>query len=314
MAFATTRDAQLTNTTAYNYNYMYPYLNNKMRTNLNPGTSASLSPSPISTVVKTTPLSNERRVVARPTASRSATQSTPTTSATQTNQGTSRNTSARRVIPRQNTARNAMAGASVASGISRNNRSTRDENTYLHASAQFNNARSTEQATNRVSSVRCMADYTECMNNYCARPDTAYNRCYCSSKLSQIDYKYQTEIDNLIRQILVVQGTNQWSDDEMDAYWMDTIGKYSGDNSWANLDSALDIDWASMESRVRGQTAFTTGHEYCVQHLRGCSYMIKNLRDAYKSEIGRDCAAYESSLLRLKTAAESIISANKQDL
>ncbi|MDW3024125.1 MAG: hypothetical protein R8N50_00330, partial [Alphaproteobacteria bacterium] len=38
---ATTRDARLTNTTGYNYNYMYPYMNNQMRTNLNPGVTPS---------------------------------------------------------------------------------------------------------------------------------------------------------------------------------------------------------------------------------------------------------------------------------
>ena len=140
------------------------------------------------------------------------------------------------------------------------------------------------------------------------RPDTAYNRCYCSSKLAQIDYKYQTEIDALIKKILTIQNKNEWSVAEMNTYWMETIGKYTNDNSWQNLDNALNIDWASLESRVRGQTAFTTGHDYCIQHLRGCGYMISNLRDAYRSEIGRDCTKYEASLIQLKNAAESIVS------
>lgn len=97
----------------------------------------------------------------------------------------------------------------------------------------------------------------------------------------------------------------------MNEYWMSTIGKYTGDNSWTNLENALNIDWAGTESRVRGQQAFVTGHEYCAQHLRGCYYMATNLRDAYRSEIARDCNAYEQSLMRLKNAAESLIEANQ---
>jgi len=44
-----------------------------------------------------------------------------------------------------------------------------------------------------------------------------------------------------------------------------------------------------------------------VQHLRGCYYMAANMRDAYRSEIARDCAAYESSLQRLQRAIESLV-------
>ena len=73
------------------------------------------------------------------------------------------------------------------------------------------------------------------------------------------------------------------------------------------LDNALNINWAGMESRVRGQNAFATGHEYCVQHLRGCYYMAGNLRDAYRSEIARDCAEYEQSLMTLKSVAETVV-------
>lgn len=306
MATAATRDAQLTNTTPYNYNYMYPYLNNNMRTDLNPGTTTSQSTNLINTVVKTQPLSGTRRVVARPQQSRSATKNT-TTSTIQTNRAATGGTSSRRVIARPNTGRSATGAINTLSATRSNTmRTIRDENAQQYP--VDTNARATESTAPRVSSVRCMADYTECMNRYCMRSDTAYNRCYCSSKLAQIDYKYQTEIDALIKKILTLQNTNKWSDDEMATYWMETIGKYTNDNSWANLDSALNIDWASLESRVRGQTAFTTGHDYCIQHLRGCGYMISNLRDAYMSEIGRDCTTYEASLIRLKNAAESIIS------
>lgn len=306
-----TRDAQLTDTTPYNYNYMYPYLNNQMRTNLNPGTINSQAQNPINTVVKTQQLSGQRRVVARPHMVRAATQNSTYRAANRPQQITAQNsTSARRVVSRPNIARSSTQVSPARSGARvYRSRSGRDENALQYPTST--QARATEPTTNRQSSVRCMADYTECMNQYCERPETAYNRCYCSSKLSQIDYKYQTEIDTLIKKILTIQGTNKWTNDEMNEYWMETMGKYSNSNSWSNLENALNIDWSSMESRVRGQTAFTTGHDYCIQHLRGCSYMMSNLRDAYQSEIGRDCAEYEESLIRLKNVAESVISSNQ---
>lgn len=306
--WATTRDAQLTNTTGYNYNYMYPYLSNQMRTDLNPGVTTSQSTSPINAIVRTTKMSGERRVVPRPTVTRSATNTT-------TRRTTPPNTTAqRRTTPAPVRAQNTNRRVVARSGLRQNARirnATRGDTSYT-ARTTANTANYAESSTARISSARCLADYTQCMNGYCERKKTAYNKCYCSSKLSQIDSQYQDTIDNLIKQILTLRGTNQWSESEMNEYWMQTVGKYTGtENSWTNLENALNIDWAGMESRVRGQSAFNTGHEYCVQHLRGCSYMAANLRDAYRSEIARDCATYEQSLQLLKNAAESIIEANK---
>ena len=307
VASAATRDAQLTNTTGYNYNYMYPYLNNQMRTDLNPGVTTSQSLSPINTVVKTVPLPNttERRVVPRhSTSARSATtatarRTTPSASAAPITSIAAPST------PRRVVARSGLRStATVRSGNRADTSYTNQASANAYANMRYSD-------TERVSSSRCLADYSECMDNYCMRENTAYNRCYCSSKLSQIDATYQASITNLINKILTIKNTNRWTDDEMSEYWMSTVGKYRGENSWSNLDDALDIDWAGMESRVRGQTAYTTGHEYCIQHLRGCSYMISNLRDAYRSEISRDCSNYEQSLLRIKNAAESIIGTYK---
>ncbi|MBR5153327.1 MAG: hypothetical protein IKW57_00840 [Alphaproteobacteria bacterium] len=314
-AMAATRDARLTNTTGYNYNYMYPYMNNSMRTNLNPGVTNGQSSNLIDTVVKTEklPSTTQRRVVSRTNTSRSA------RSATMAPKQTSTNQSQRRVVARTNTVRSATTAGTARRGngdrgynvqtVINNSGGDRSNPTYSTRSAATNLV--STQTSERISSVRCMTDYTECMDDYCKRENTKYNRCYCSSKLSQIDATYQPAIENLITQILTLQSENNWSDSEMDEYWMSTVGKYSGENSWTNLDSALDIDWSSMESRVRGQNAFNTGHEYCVQHLRGCFYMASNMRDAYRSEIARDCSTYESSLSRIKNAAESIIKANK---
>lgn len=275
------------------YNYMYPYMNNQMRTDLNPGVTVSQSTNPMDIVVKTKPLNNatsSRRVVPRRNSGNTARAATNTTvySAPQTN---------RRVVARRAANANTVAtprGATRYNGLAVN-RNTASTTT------------TTKNVITPVSSARCMADYTECMNGYCERADTAYNRCYCSAKLSQIDAKYQSTIDGLIKQILVAKNKSTWSDAEMNEYWMDTIGKYSNENSWENLDAALDIDWAGMESSVRGQNAFATGHQYCVQHLNNCYYMASNLRDAYRSEIARDCAAYEQSLQNLKSVAETVL-------
>lgn len=305
--FAMTRDAQLTNTTGYNYNYMYPYMNNQMRTNLNPGVTTSQSLNPINTVVRTTRLANERRVVPRPVpASRTASSA----NARRTNTGRSaistmqqsaqQNTPARRVVARPGLSRNAV----TARGTTRKNK----YNTSYSGTESGYRTPDIEP----VSSTRCLADYTECMNNYCMRKDTAYNRCYCSSKLSQIDAKYQPAIESLVNQILTIKNTTEWSDDEMDDYWMNSVGKYFGNSSWENIDDALGkINWSDMESRVRGQNAFVTGNEYCSQYLDRCSYMSDNLRDAYRSEISRDCNAYEQTLQKIKNAAESIVESYK---
>ncbi|MBP3315992.1 MAG: hypothetical protein J6L70_00105 [Alphaproteobacteria bacterium] len=275
------------------YNYMYPYMNNQMRTDLNPGVTVSQSTNPMDIVVKTKPLNNatsSRRVVPRRNAGNTARAVTNTTvySAPQTN---------RRVVARRAANANTVAtprGATRYNGLAVN-RNTASTTT------------TTKNVITPVSSARCMADYTECMNGYCERAETAYNRCYCSAKLSQIDAKYQSAIDGLIKQILVAKNKSTWSDAEVNEYWMETVGKYSNENSWENLDAALDIDWAGMESSVRGQNAFATGHQYCVQHLNNCYYMASNLRDAYRSEIARDCAAYEQSLQNLKSVAETVL-------
>lgn len=285
-------------TSEYTYNYMYPYLNNQMKTDLNPGGNMAQNTSPINVITQTYDIPNkpQRRVVARSGAagnvSRSAnvaSQPNRPTNNANTNSYTERNNTQpaqRRVIARATSSSNRVT-------------QTADTNT------------NTTTANTNVSTARCYADYIQCMNGFCERPETAYNRCYCSAKLSQIDSEYQPKINDLVMQIAKLQGPNQWTDAEMSDYWNETIGKYTGDDMFASLDNALNINWADLESRVRGQNAFTTGHEYCVQHLTNCAYAASNLRDAYRSEIARDCANYETSLERIKNAAESIIGENK---
>ncbi len=343
-AYAATRASDYVS--ANTYNNLYPYMNNTMRTQLNPGTTPTQSGAQINTLVRT---NNDNTTTRRVVSRRAATSAT--SSATGARAGTTQSTTyaarsattntqpARRVSARNATGTNSSARSAtnqttataraaqptvgnsrrvVARGATntnssmmpastraiRNNNSSQSTLSYINSS-QYNNG------TETVSSSRCLADYIDCMNDYCQREDTEYNRCYCSAKLAQIDALYKSEIDRLIKELITVQGTNKWTDAEMDAYWQQTVSQYTGTNSWKNLDDALDINWADTASSVRGQQAFAMGHSYCSQHLRNCAYMQNNLRDIYRSEIARDCAAYESTLQNMKLILDSLIQAAK---
>ena len=343
----TARSAASDHVSENTYNNLYPYMNNTMRTSLNPGTTPSQSSAPINvlTRTKTTNSTTTRNVVPRSASTTSSARSATTSGTTSANTAraaSSGNTSTttRKVSPRKtstttNTARSATSTTTARSGVPATTSARRvvaRSGTTSSGVTQVASARSTNRydgntstarqetssiynttTTNNtsVSSARCMSDYTECMNDYCQREDTEYNRCYCSAKLAQIDAQYKPEIDRLIKEILTIKNTNYWTDAEMNEYWMEKIGQYTGTNSWENLDNALNIEWPDSDSQVRGQQAFAIGHSYCVQHLQNCAYMQTNLRDAYRSEIARDCATYESSLQRLKNAAESIVESYK---
>lgn len=212
--------------------------------------------------------------------------------------------STRRVVQRNNSARATATNTNFRSNTANRAAVTSGTTARLRTA---NTTTTTTYADVNTSSQRCFADYKECMDAYCERTDAAYNRCYCSAKLAQIDSQYQNKIDSLIQQIIRLQYSNQTTSDEIKDYWDQTVGVYTGTNPWINIDNALDINWADNESRVRGQNAFNVGHQYCVQNLRSCYYMTSNLRDAYKSEIARDCAEYENGLQKIQAAAESVI-------
>jgi hypothetical protein len=149
------------------------------------------------------------------------------------------------------------------------------------------------------------------MDNYCRRPDTRYDRCYCSAKLAQLDAEYRPQIDDLTRQLVILQNGGQIGDgmtqDEINDYWNEMFGTEGGSNSMADLDSALNISWAGTESSVRGQNAFIAGDNYCKQHLAGCFYMAENMKSMYRTTIGQDCKKYETGLQKLKYAAEQAV-------
>lgn len=258
----------------------------------------------------------KRRVVQRKNLARAA----ATTNQIKTVQQTQ--PTQRRVVQRPNTVRAAAVNNTKRTIATPNTNSPRlnnnsKRNVVARASKRANatirstsNVRSTNSTVNKsaLSSQHCFASYKECMEDYCKREDTPYNRCFCSAKLAQIDSRYQPKIDSLIQQIIRLKYNNsEATSDEIKAYWDKTVGTYTGTNPWVNIDNALNIKWADAESRIRGQNAFNIGHQYCVNFLRACSSMASNLRDAYKSEITRDCATYESSLQKIQTAAESVI-------
>ena len=274
------------------YAYMYPYMNNQMRTDLNPGTSVLMTNNPIDVVVKTKRMSEPRRVVPRPATGTTA--RAATTAPAQTTNSTPR------VVARSAT--NQTTSAPAARATRRVAPRTARENARV-----TNDTTETITPTYDVPTTRCLAGYTECMDNYCARANTAYNRCYCSSRLTQIDSKYQDEINDMTLQIIRLRGGGQWTDEEMNEYWMDRVGQYVGENSWMRLENAIDIDWPSPEERLQGQTVFLTGHEYCVAHLRNCASMASNMRDAYRSRISRDCDTYEQNMQRVHDAAAAMI-------
>ncbi|MDR1337797.1 MAG: hypothetical protein LBJ73_02075 [Rickettsiales bacterium] len=317
-AAATARTAVANFVTPEAYQIMYPAMNNTMRTNLNPGVTPDFSPNSVSTLTRTSG-SDSRRVVSRSGLARSATGGATVAPA-----------SARSIAPSSGVARAAVSNtfasnAAVASSnntrrvVSRGNtaggsvaRSARPESGYVNRTETVTSA-AVQSTGEPLSANRCMADYTACMDGYCQRQEMDYKRCYCSARLAQIDATYKPAIDDLIKQIMALKaGTSTWSQAEMNDYWNDVIGVHMGDNSWVKLEQALDINWADTESRVRGQASFVAGHDYCVQHLRGCYYMANNMRDAYRSDIARDCAVYENSLQKIKNAAESFVESYKK--
>lgn len=283
--------------TVTSHDDVYPYRLNNAKINSNKNTTSTNTINSNSTV----PI-GKRGVVKRTTNARAATNNV------------ANNNSVRRVVPRGNSSTTARAAQSTPAvrnigGRDSSNMAVRSATPIRTRATNVRSVSDSATTTNntRVSSQRCFSDYKECMEMYCLREDTAYNRCYCSAKLAQIDSKYQNKIDSLIQEIVRLKYNTDATSDEIKEYWDRTVGTYTKTNPWVNIENALNIDWADTQSRVRGQQAFNTGHEYCVNNLRACSYMATNLRDAYKSEISRDCETYEKGLQKIQDAAESVI-------
>jgi hypothetical protein len=284
----------------YQYNMMEPYLNKTMREKLKPKDSeytVSSNQALARTMANSarTPLSNysrpdagttkARRVVARGAVSANARQQ-PAANAARAAAATP----GRRVVARGRTASAGRSAGLVSAATS----------SYAQAA----------QTTGDITMAQCLANYSECMDNYCHRPDTEYDRCYCSSKLQQIDAEYKPALDELTKKIAILQNGGEIEDgmtqEEINEYWNEIFGA-TGGNSMADLDNSLNIDWAGTESSVRGQNAFVAGDEYCKQHLTGCFYMAENMKSMYRTTIGQDCKKYENNLKKLKYAAEQAV-------
>ena len=177
--------------TVNSYGNIYPYVLNNTKTNSNTKPNKTSSAVARRTVV---PRTNTKTV-----ATSQASVSQP-----------------RRVVQRSN------ARAQVATNNVRSSARAATV-TPVRARSAVNTVRATTTNTSTVSerpsSQRCMADYKECMENYCLREDTAYNRCYCSAKLAQIDSKYQNKIDDLMQQIVRLQYKTSATSEEIKEYW-----------------------------------------------------------------------------------------------
>jgi len=289
-------------TTVTSHDDVYPYrLNNTKPSNTN---KKNISTNTIGTT-SASPI-GKRGVVKRQTNARAATTGNQNYSNDNRRVVSRNNTTTARVVANTNSNPRVSDGRSVQTVSAR-------QTPVAHRNSNTVRTVSSGSVTNeRVSSQRCFADYKECMEMYCQREDTAYNRCYCSAKLSQIDSKYQKKIDDLIQQIIKLQYNNpDATSEEIKEYWDQTIGVYTHTNPWVDIENALNIEWPDSQSRIRGQQAFNTGHDYCVRNLRACYYMASNMRDAYKSEIARDCEAYEKTLQKIQNAAESVVESYK---
>jgi hypothetical protein len=294
--------------TPYQYNMMEPYLNNTMRAKLKPKDSG-YAITPQQAMVRTsgsatTPLADyvrpntgaakmARRVVAR-NAAGAGMGAAPRTTAPQA------------PVSARAAAAPAVGGRAV---VSRSRSASR-----LDGSASLQRDTAVEvplppyQMNGEISPEQCLSNYTECMDNYCHRPAAKYDRCYCSAKLMQLDSEYKPAIDSLMRKIAILQSGGEieggMTQDEINDFWSDTFG---GENSMASLDEALNIDWSTTESSVRGQNAFVAGDNYCKHHLTGCFYMSENMKSMYRTSIGQDCKKYETYLQKMKYGAEQIV-------
>jgi len=297
------------------YNTMRPFMNEKMQTSLY-SSSAESTPDTSSVFARAATGSGNTSVAKL---ARSGTKSSTNSSASSGTRrvvarsgSTSYSSGTKRVVARSgSTARSAATYSSSARGIQSRTVSARSSRGDI--STRSSDTTIATVSDTSVSTSQCLADYRSCMDGYCERKNAAYNRCFCSDELANIDNTLRPEVESILQQIIVIKngGSSSTSitDAELEDLWQDTFYEYTGTNDMASLNDALDIDWPDeTDDSLRGQNAFLIGHNYCVQHLQGCFYMVSNLRDSYKSEISRDCTSYKTYLTNLKTAGEAVIS------
>lgn len=213
-----------------------------------------------------------------------------------------------------NNVRRVVSRSSVNRVRSGNNVIVNKYNTRSVVSRSTQNKQKEFQNVPQKSIQECMASYTSCMNSYCERKNTEYNKCFCSVKLSQIEHEYQPAIENIVAEIIHLKNmkelelsNNGQKLEDFNEYWNKNIGKYTKTNVWQNLEEALKINWVGAENRLQGQQAYKLGNEYCIKTLNACWYASYDMTNSYLSNIGRDCMNYENKLKKIKSIAESII-------
>ncbi|MDR0803809.1 MAG: hypothetical protein LBO08_01835 [Rickettsiales bacterium] len=263
------------------YNVMQPYLNNSMRTAMKPGGDTDFMQPYGAGFIRTAHIggaADSRKVVARSAAPAQTGQTT----------GTARAATQRRVVARSGRGDNSWF-ASANNGIL----AAVDDSTAINPN---------------ITASQCLSDYTACMEGYCKRDGTLYNRCFCSARLTEIDGAYQPAIQNLLGQINDLRNGGGITREEAEQTWAEIYGEYYADsNHIGDVYQTLDIAWPDADTRTRGQNAFATGHSWCSQNLSNCFSSANLMRDAYRSRIASDCASYEKYLGNVKTAAERII-------
>ncbi|MDR2770040.1 MAG: hypothetical protein LBB08_01160 [Rickettsiales bacterium] len=306
--------------TPQQYNTIEPYLNKTMKQKLKPADAQEYGMTAQQAMVRTISGSGKTPIAdyVRPASGEAK---SARRAAVPSNQASGR----RRVVARSavktaagGSANRARAASAASSGrrrvVPRNRSASRldGSNSQQHDSTTMAPAPKLPVAGD-MSSTQCIANYSECMEGYCHRPDAKYDRCYCSPRLAQIDAEYRPAIDSLVQRITIMQNggaiDDGLSERELEDFWDATFGASGDPNSMANLNSALgSIDWSTTESSVRGQNAFVAGDNFCRQYLAGCFYMAANMKDMYRTSIAKDCKTYETYLQKMKYGAEQIVS------
>ena len=144
------------------------------------------------------------------------------TASVSSNSGATGTASTRRVVQRPITTNVQYSNNNVARAASNNNSmnvvSRNSRPVQTRGTARASTRTTTSSTTEKLSSQECFANYKQCMESYCEREDTPYNRCYCSAKLSQIDSKYQDKIDSLIQQIIKLRYTSTATSEDIQEY------------------------------------------------------------------------------------------------
>lgn len=256
-----------------NYKYMQPYMTPRISQALSPATSG-VAP---------------RRVSARSAAP--VARSASTTTAARAAAPTAQPVSGRKVSPRvrvSSSASSARAGtmpagiaASVnsarAAAASARAATTPLQNTGIRVNAARGATTTNYTTSNSPDVGECLAEYNKCMDGYCHRPDTQYDKCYCSVRMAKIDNEFQPKIEDAKRRLIAVSigGAEAVPDD---------------------VDDGLDFDWVGSANQMQGQQAFVMGNSICATKLAGCTAFSGQLTNLYRSEMNKDCTRYENYL------------------